>query len=679
MASIILPSRWTKQPQGAVEIINRYDAADFWLPGKNKVTSGSPAYGGTGQGSSVILDGSNRNYIQLKKLPLNYTYLFVGRLRSNFSYNQAVHDGRNGGLLSSYGNGSLFVQAHQDTGQLAMAYVYTSPFVIAVSASPNTTNGHKVAVKIAGGAVVTGEATTADYTSWYNTYYVPESSGVRIGGLATSDIECAGLVILNGSRPLVELVDLANNPWQIFKKKKQVIYSFSSGITVQTLFAVTYPSGTGTPSNVQIVAGQDSTGSAASWSGNAVWTGSGQYLDASGLDPATEYNSAAVIYDGTTYSNVVEVSGTWTTLSLRYGRPTSDLSAGSWTPSIGSDLYAMLDEETASDAPDYITTSTAYDPCELALSAVTDPATSSGQVITIRAKSSVGSTLVATLKQPGGISGGLFLPRRWTKQPQGAVEVDRGNMFGRHVICGFVGNVPVNNTTQPTNLVPIIGASGKILSVSTYNQPGIGMNISRPGVPIKSFIMRNSTTDLSSMYPMLMLTGEANSFIFSTDSYLVVRKSGVDSYSPIAFFNNYEGQHQSAVSCDSGAVNFYKSYQLLAPAGGLSNFGVTGETVSFLGNNSTSRCTTVEYILAFDVNLKDSGLSAYLGSLDRNPWQIFKPKKQVIYSFGTPSAIATRTFSSLGSSFADYQINLTPTECDSITDYSNLSISLEAQ
>lgn len=81
----------------------------------------------------------------------------------------------------------------------------------------------------------------------------------------------------------------------------------------------------------------------------------------------------------------------------RYARPASDVSAGAWTPSSGSDLYAMLDEETASDT-DYIETTTAST-CEIALNSVTDPATSSGQVITIRAQSAYGNDLVATLKQ----------------------------------------------------------------------------------------------------------------------------------------------------------------------------------------------------------------------------------------------------------------------------------------
>jgi hypothetical protein len=83
----------------------------------------------------------------------------------------------------------------------------------------------------------------------------------------------------------------------------------------QVLYIVTYPAGTGTPDGPQIVAGHDATDSAASWAGNATWTGSGQYLEATGLSASTEYDSAAVIYDGTTYSNVVQVVDTWTTLS----------------------------------------------------------------------------------------------------------------------------------------------------------------------------------------------------------------------------------------------------------------------------------------------------------------------------------------------------------------------------
>lgn len=78
-------------------------------------------------------------------------------------------------------------------------------------------------------------------------------------------------------------------------------------------------------------------------------------------------------------------------------RPTSDTVAGAWLPSTGSDLYAMVDEAVADDA-DYIyaTTNTT---CKMALSAVADPLTSSGQVVSYRAWSTTGHGMVAKLMQ----------------------------------------------------------------------------------------------------------------------------------------------------------------------------------------------------------------------------------------------------------------------------------------
>jgi hypothetical protein len=67
-------------------------------------------------------------------------------------------------------------------------------------------------------------------------------------------------------------------------------------------------------------------------------------------------------------------------------RPVSDVSVGGWTASSGTDRYAMVDEETASDT-DYITSGAnpAADECVLALGALSTPA--AGTVtLRIRAK-----------------------------------------------------------------------------------------------------------------------------------------------------------------------------------------------------------------------------------------------------------------------------------------------------
>jgi len=76
--------------------------------------------------------------------------------------------------------------------------------------------------------------------------------------------------------------------------------------------------------------------------------------------------------------------------------PTADLSAGGWTPSTGSDLYAMLDETTANDA-DYIVSTTASS-CEMRVAAGSDPAVSTGHILRYRLLAGSGTISVA-LKQ----------------------------------------------------------------------------------------------------------------------------------------------------------------------------------------------------------------------------------------------------------------------------------------
>jgi hypothetical protein len=64
----------------------------------------------------------------------------------------------------------------------------------------------------------------------------------------------------------------------------------------------------------------------------------------------------------------------------QYARPDSDVSSGSWSPSTGSTLYECIDEETPSDA-DYIESDTDEDECEVGLSTVTDPESSSNHTV----------------------------------------------------------------------------------------------------------------------------------------------------------------------------------------------------------------------------------------------------------------------------------------------------------
>jgi hypothetical protein len=78
-------------------------------------------------------------------------------------------------------------------------------------------------------------------------------------------------------------------------------------------------------------------------------------------------------------------------------RPSSDTIVGSWLPSVGTSLYATLDEVSPDDS-DYIYTNS-VSTCKIALNAVADPLTSFGQVVSYRVWSPNSDGLTVRLMQ----------------------------------------------------------------------------------------------------------------------------------------------------------------------------------------------------------------------------------------------------------------------------------------
>ena len=95
-------------------------------------------------------------------------------------------------------------------------------------------------------------------------------------------------------------------------------------------------------------------------------------------------------------------------VTAQFSRPVSDVSAGGWTASTGSDLYAMLDEAAADDG-DYITTTSATT-CEVALGSLTDPASSTGHIVRYRI-SATGGGIIVRLRE------GSTTIASWTHNP----------------------------------------------------------------------------------------------------------------------------------------------------------------------------------------------------------------------------------------------------------------------
>ena len=90
---------------------------------------------------------------------------------------------------------------------------------------------------------------------------------------------------------------------------------------------------------------------------------------------------------------------------VQYARPDADTSPGDWTASSGSDLYAMIDEDPASDS-DYITVGDggSGSACTISLGSVTDPASGSSHSVVVRASEDGGMssvTLNVNLKDGG--------------------------------------------------------------------------------------------------------------------------------------------------------------------------------------------------------------------------------------------------------------------------------------
>jgi hypothetical protein len=84
-------------------------------------------------------------------------------------------------------------------------------------------------------------------------------------------------------------------------------------------------------------------------------------------------------------------------VSYQYARPDTDISAGGWLPSSGSDLYAMVDETTPSDS-DFIYTFS-LGACEVALSPLVDPGVHTDHVVKYRAQGDDATDLAVSLKQ----------------------------------------------------------------------------------------------------------------------------------------------------------------------------------------------------------------------------------------------------------------------------------------
>ena len=105
-----------------------------------------------------------------------------------------------------------------------------------------------------------------------------------------------------------------------------------------------------------------------------------QFIAAAVLSSGASLYGATVIQQQFLDAAAIASAGTLygaTLVLLQTAAPVADIGAGNWTPSSGSDLYAMLDEATPNDS-DYIISGNdpSSDTCEVKLHALSDPLSS---------------------------------------------------------------------------------------------------------------------------------------------------------------------------------------------------------------------------------------------------------------------------------------------------------------
>jgi hypothetical protein len=251
VASIILPDRWKRQPQGAVEVdwnnpltkdivfafngAHRYDAAAKQLAtnsggivtraspkGLGPDISGTqyldfadtPSYNTTGE-CSIVWGGVFDAVTGAYRSPISKA---LGSGSTNTPFEVYV-DSISGKLVCIRSNGDYRANNLNTTPLTAGNFVV---FGIAAPATIQSTpqawvNLTEQSVTGFGGAI--GQATS-------------NTRGIRIGRRDDSDTQLDGSVnfafVFNRKISSDEYFALYTNPWQIFKKKKRVFYSFPS-------------------------------------------------------------------------------------------------------------------------------------------------------------------------------------------------------------------------------------------------------------------------------------------------------------------------------------------------------------------------------------------------------------------------------------------------------------------
>ncbi len=242
----------------------------------------------------------------------------------------------------------------------------------------------------------------------------------------------------------------------------------------------------------------------------------------------------------------------------------------------------------------------------------------------------------------------IILPDRWKRQPQGAVDVDWSNPLTNALKIAFL----------PSDRAKV-GTPSSSSAIITPSQHGLAANITSrdtsyyyphhsdyDGGNLSFFVLAKSRT----------ITNNRNYFgkwadTADNDSWILRTESGV--------LKQYINVSAVWTNASAGTVSVGKVHALAGAYGygGITAYldGVPGTTASKSGNvasTSAARIGDAGLAIASPGDAADADIylamlwkrtlfAPEIKALSDNPWQVFKPRKQVIYSFGSSFPVLT--------------------------------------
>lgn len=252
----------------------------------------------------------------------------------------------------------------------------------------------------------------------------------------------------------------------------------------------------------------------------------------------------------------------------------------------------------------------------------------------------------------------IFLPRRWTRQPQGPVEIDRGNHFGKSVAYALLYSPTLRRRELVSGVRDNIGGTTGLVARRDGFTQAIAADIAaeRYVVPTRILVGTSRTVFVRAHFGTGGSGGTTWRFGGSSDFGFAIGVWGWASDAVrLAMWGTWSGFANSDIIAPVSSTPQMHSFSAARPASSASvlqrwcvDGAYAGEFARAEDPGAFGSSTTVEIIresgsvepqiqvaLALTATLSD----AEQRELHQNPWQAFRPRVRRIHSLPTGGSL----------------------------------------